>query len=158
VVGSHGGTIAATLDGLGLAVFGVPARHEDDALRAARAALQLAAEASELGLRCAIDTGTVLAADAASTTGPVMRSARELLTLAHASEVLLAAGTYELLRGAVRVHRRAPGVLVLDGLTDAARPRRRDATLVGRGRQLRALTEAFADAVERRRCQVVTLV
>jgi predicted ATPase/class 3 adenylate cyclase len=69
VVGRHGGTVNEFSGDQVVAVFGVPVTHEDDALRAARAALALHAMARDsdepgdvaLELRAGIATGTVVA-------------------------------------------------------------------------------------------------
>src|SRR5438552_10272730 len=55
----HGATVEKFVGDAVMAVFGIPAVHEDDALRAARAALELRSEVSELGigLRIGVNTG-----------------------------------------------------------------------------------------------------
>ena len=59
----HGATVEKFIGDAVMAVFGVPAVHEDDALRAARAALELHREVSALGieLRIGVNTGEVVA-------------------------------------------------------------------------------------------------
>src|SRR6202049_496404 len=59
----HGATGEKFIGDAVMAVFGVPAVHEDDALRAARAALELRREVLALGieLRIGINTGEVVA-------------------------------------------------------------------------------------------------
>src|SRR5207247_670370 len=66
VVTRHGGTIEKFAGDAAMAAFGIPVAHEDDALRAARAALELqAARASlQLEVRVGVETGEVLAGDA----------------------------------------------------------------------------------------------
>src|ERR1700681_2000745 len=59
----HGATVEKFIGDAVMAVFGVPAVHEDDPLRAARAALELRRNVSALGieLRIGINTGEVVA-------------------------------------------------------------------------------------------------
>jgi tetratricopeptide (TPR) repeat protein/class 3 adenylate cyclase len=94
VVRRHGGLINRFTDGTLEALFGVPVTHEDDPVRAARAALELNRRVAALGgaaagrppvrLRSGIHTGSaavVPARDAAGpyrVTGPVARLAAEL--------------------------------------------------------------------------------
>src|SRR5438876_11444666 len=60
----HGPTVEKFIGDAVMAVFGVPVVHEDDSLRAARAALELRREVSALAieLRIGINTGEVVAA------------------------------------------------------------------------------------------------
>src|SRR5438876_6415233 len=50
IVESHGGIVEKFVGDAVMAVFGVPALHEDDALRACRAALEMRNAFSELGV------------------------------------------------------------------------------------------------------------
>jgi class 3 adenylate cyclase len=60
----HGGTVEKFVGDAAMAVFGIPQAHEDDALRAAGAALEMRAGTQALGLevRIGINTGEVVAA------------------------------------------------------------------------------------------------
>ena len=74
----HGGTVEKFVGDAVLAVFGVPEAHEDDALRACRAALEMQARLAVLNeqferrvghaiaLRIGVNTGEVVAGDASS--------------------------------------------------------------------------------------------
>src|SRR5919197_1765817 len=63
IVEAHGGTIEKFIGDAVMAVFGVPSAHEDDALRAVRAALEMRDALPELGIaaRIGVNTGEVVA-------------------------------------------------------------------------------------------------
>jgi class 3 adenylate cyclase len=50
IVERHGGTVEKFIGDAVMAVFGVPRLHEDDALRAARAAVEMRDALPELGI------------------------------------------------------------------------------------------------------------
>src|SRR6059058_6616170 len=52
----HGGTVEKFIGDAVMSVFGVPTVHEDDALRAVRAALELR-DAVEIAVRIGVNTG-----------------------------------------------------------------------------------------------------
>lgn len=54
VIESHGGTVEKFIGDAVMAVFGVPILHEDDALRAVRAAMEMQAALPEIGIRARI--------------------------------------------------------------------------------------------------------
>src|SRR6187431_3555478 len=58
IVESHGGTVEKFIGDAVMAVFGVPQVHEDDALRACRAAVEMREALPELGLRARIGLNT----------------------------------------------------------------------------------------------------
>src|SRR4029453_4577342 len=157
-----------------MAVFGIPRTHEDDALRAVRAAVELRGELAvlnerlqrehdaRLAVRTGVNTGEVVAgnpsADQDFVTGEVAVVAKRLAQAAAASEVLVAAPTYRLVRNAALVEpgenlslkgkaETAPVWRLLGVLTGApAFERRLDAKLVGRRRELAPLRGAFGRA------------
>src|SRR6186713_1526045 len=51
IVESHGGTVEKFIGDAVMAVFGVPLVHEDDALRAVRAAIEMRDALPEIGIR-----------------------------------------------------------------------------------------------------------
>jgi DNA-binding SARP family transcriptional activator len=155
----HGGSAQPYAADEVMAVFGVPAVREDDALRAGRAALELreAAQALELGgdrlsVRIGIDTGEVIAGDAAgargAVTGGAIALARRLQQGAAAGEIALGATTFAFLAHAVEASPRADGASFrLDSLDPAATavPRRQDSPLIAREHDLERLREIFAE-------------
>ena len=62
IVESHGGTVEKFIGDAVMAVFGIPAVHEDDALRACRAAVEMRDALPELGIggRIGVNTGEVV--------------------------------------------------------------------------------------------------
>jgi class 3 adenylate cyclase len=75
IVEGHGGQVEKFIGDAVMAVFGVPTVHEDDALRAARAALEMLEVLPDLGVRAriAINTGEVVVGTE-ERLRPVMRS------------------------------------------------------------------------------------
>src|SRR5947209_5608226 len=62
IVEAHGGTVEKFIGDAVMAVFGVPVLHEDDALRACRAAVEMRDAFSDLGVsgRIGVTTGEVV--------------------------------------------------------------------------------------------------
>jgi len=182
----HGGTVEKFIGDAVMAVFGVPTIHEDDALRAVRAASDLGTALElltaetlrdhgvRLGLRTGINTGEVVAGDPAGgdtfVTGDAVNVAARLEQAAGPGEILLGEATYRLVRDAVDVE--GPVELDLRGksapvrayrlrgidLEAPARMRRPDAPLVGRVRELRLLSHAFERVITDRACQLFTVL
>ncbi len=113
----HGGHIEKFIGDAVVALFGVPAAHEDDALRCVRAAVE-AREAVrvlgddlhtrlgvQLGVRIGIATGEVVvgASPAARTiaTGDTMNTAARLQQAAPVGEILIGAATHRLVHESV---------------------------------------------------------
>src|SRR5438309_4069139 len=63
IVESHGGSVEKFIGDAVMAVFGVPVLHEDDALRALRAAIEMRDALPSLGIsaRIGVNTGEVVA-------------------------------------------------------------------------------------------------
>jgi class 3 adenylate cyclase/tetratricopeptide (TPR) repeat protein len=182
----NGGTVEKFIGDAVMAVFGIPRVHEDDALRAVRAAAEMRRTLEDLNKelerdhavsisnRIGVNTGEVVAADAASgdrlVTGDVVNTAARLEQAAGADETLLGEATYRLVRDAVDAEAAPPIdakgkaepvrawrlVAVREGADGVAR--RRDAPMVGRQGELRLLTEAFDRAVRERACVLVTIL
>src|SRR5437764_8478678 len=106
IVESHGGTVEKFIGDAVMAVFGVPVAHEDDALRACRAAVEMreALPELEVGGRIGINTGEVLAGiEERLATGDAVNVAARLEQAAEPGEVLIGAETLRLVRAAVEV-------------------------------------------------------
>ncbi len=124
VVESHEGTVEKFIGDAVMAVFGIPVLHEDDALRAVRAASEmrerLAALNEELerdwgvtiAVRTGVNTGEVVAGDGSEgqrfATGDAVNVAKRFEEAAPPGEVLLGETTYRLVRDAVEVEPTEP--------------------------------------------------
>ena len=179
----HGGVVEKFIGDAAMAVFGIPAVHEDDALRAVRAACELRealAEPSDeltgshgipLQVRVGVNTGEVLvrAADSGESfaTGAPVNVAARLEQAALPGEILIGEATYRLVQHAVESEPVDPvdlggalgraSVFRVGGIGEAARPLGR-ATLVGRDDELAWLQAAFAGVQAERRSRVVTVL
>jgi TOMM system kinase/cyclase fusion protein len=109
VARQHMGYSAAILGDEVLVYFGYPRAEEDDAQRAARAALaitsaiareaeQLAAKGARIDVRMGVHAGLVIAGDAALTAGSTARLASHLSRVAPPGVVLVTADAHKLLR------------------------------------------------------------
>src|SRR5262245_22541864 len=106
IVESHGGSVEKFIGDAVMAVFGVPAAHEDDALRACRAAVEMRDALPALGVegRIGVDTGEVLAGtEERLVTGDAVNVAARLEQAAAPGEVLIGAATLALVSSAVEV-------------------------------------------------------
>jgi len=168
-----GGTVEKFVGDAVMAVFGVPAAHEDDAFRAVRAAVEMREASDPLGLeiRIGVNTGEVVTGDGTTTlvTGDAVNTAKRLEEAAGAGEILVGAATRRLVAHAAELEavgsvaakgKRAPveAWRVLSTLVGAtAFPRRLDVPLVGRTRELELLERELSLAVRERACRLVTL-
>jgi class 3 adenylate cyclase len=101
----HGGTVEKFVGDAAMAVFGIPRAHEDDALRAVRAAAEIRAAVGRLGLeaRTGVNTGEVVAGRGDTlVTGDAVNIAARLEQAARPGEVLVGEGVHALVRDAVR--------------------------------------------------------
>mgnify|MGYP000049964235 CR=1 FL=1 len=169
----HGGTVEKFVGDAVMAVFGIPLSHEDDALRAVRAATEMRTAIAEHGLeaRIGINTGQVVVGGEGETlvTGDAVNVAARLEQAAPNGEILIGAETRQLVRDAVRVDAVEPLELkgksrpvqayrLLELLGDEAVARHLDTPLVGRERERQRLWRAYEDAVADRSCQLFTLL
>jgi class 3 adenylate cyclase/tetratricopeptide (TPR) repeat protein len=169
----HGGTVEKFVGDAAMTVFGIPQVHEDDALRATRAANEIREAVGPLGLevRIGVNTGEVVAGTGETlVTGDAVNVAARLEQAASPGEVLLGEGTHALVHDAVRVERTSPLALkgkakpvrafrLLELLPDApAFTRSIKAPFVGRKDELATLKRTLAAAVDDRAPQLVTIV
>src|SRR5690242_2115892 len=106
IIESHGGTVEKFIGDAVMAVFGVPVVHEDDALRACRAAVEMRDALPELGVegRIGVNTGAVLTGtEERLATGDAVNVAARLEQAAESGEVLVGAETVRLVRDAVEL-------------------------------------------------------
>ena len=170
IVEAHGGTVEKFIGDAVMAVFGVPQVHEDDALRACRAAVEMRAALPELGLegRVGVNTGEVVTGtEERLVTGDAVNVAARLQQAADPGEVLIGEQTLALARGAVEVGAResldlkgkAQPVTAFKLVSVEAAPERAHAgRFVGRGNELEVIGGAWQRALAEARCEVVTVV
>ena len=182
----YGGTVEKFIGDAIVAVFGVPAVHEDDAQRAVRAAFEMRdalarvneSLAREYGVRIetrtGVNTGEVIvgdnAADQKLATGDAVNVAARLEQAAQTGEVLLGQATYRLVEDAVVVEQ-VPAVEAkgksqplaawrLVGLRPdvPAFARPIVTPFIGRHRELDELRHAFETSVRESSCWLATIV
>src|SRR5437016_1648108 len=170
IVESHGGSVERVIGDAVMAVFGVPVVHEDDALRACRAAVEMRDALPALGVegRIGVNTGEVLTGtEERLATGDAVNVAARLEQAAEAGEVLLGAQTLRLVAPAVEVGEER--LLELKGKSEpvAAHPllavqeapeRSHASRFIGRERELAKLVDAWERALAGPGCQLVTVV
>jgi class 3 adenylate cyclase/predicted negative regulator of RcsB-dependent stress response len=186
VIQAHEGTVEKFIGDAVMAVFGIPRLHEDDALRAVRAAAGMNAALAELnaelerdhgvGLaaRIGVNTGEVVAGDPSAgqrlVTGDAVNVAARLEQAAAPGEVLLGDSTHRLVKDAVEVEPVAP--LDLKGKSEAVpafrlvavreggegHDRHLDSPMVGREKELDLLQRALERAVAERTAHLFTLL
>ncbi len=170
VVERHGGSVEKFIGDAVVAVFGVPAAHEDDALRACRAAVEMREAFAGLGFEGRIGVSTsevVTGTKERLATGDALNVAARLQQAARPGEVLIAEATRVLVGSAVDVEPLEP--LLLKGKREpvpafrllearAALERRHDTVFVGRKHELGLLGEAWGRALAELRCELVTIV
>jgi class 3 adenylate cyclase/predicted negative regulator of RcsB-dependent stress response len=186
VIRSHGGAVEKFIGDAVMAVFGIPRLHEDDAVRAVRAAAAMRGGLDVLNaeleriygvgilVRIGVNTGEVVAGDPSSgqrlVTGDAVNVAARLEQAASPGEVLLGESTYRLVRDAVEVQsvdplelkgkaERVPAFRLVAVRADVAgHERHLDLPLVGRVRELEILDRAFERARTECTCQLLTLL
>jgi class 3 adenylate cyclase/tetratricopeptide (TPR) repeat protein len=186
VIERHGGTVEKFIGDAVMAVFGIPRLHEDDALRAVRAAtgmrdalVTLNADLERdhgvgLAARIGVNTGEVVAGDPSAgqrlVTGDAVNVAARLEQSATPGEVLLGEPTFRLVKDAVEVEQVSaldlkgkeepvPAYRLVAVLADVAgHVRHLDSPMVGRGKELEMLERALERAVTERTSHLFTLL
>ncbi|MES2992405.1 MAG: adenylate/guanylate cyclase domain-containing protein [Pseudomonadota bacterium] len=182
----HGGKIEKYIGDAIMAVFGLPRAHEDDALRAVRAAagmrealLRVNADLLRrhgvaLANRTGVNTGEVVADDDPNAaqklaTGDAVNLAARLEQAAPENEIYLGETTWRLVRDAVEVEaveplelkgktERIPAYRLVSAHGEMGSVRRVDTPVVGRDAELAALAEACAQARVTRSSRLVTVI
>jgi len=185
VVERHGGVVEKFIGDAMMAVFGVPRVHEDDALRAVRASLEIRERLSSLDealrnergvsieWRTGVNTGEVVAGDTAAghrfVTGDAVNVAARLEQAAAPGEILLGETTYRLVHDGVQVEpapelslkgKSAPVAAYRLVAETAAESRvsRLQSPVVGRERPRRLLDEAWEQVLSERICHLFTIL
>jgi class 3 adenylate cyclase/tetratricopeptide (TPR) repeat protein len=173
IVEAHGGTVQKFIGDAVVAVFGVPVVHEDDAVRALRAAVEMreALPRLEVEARIGVNTGEVVTSGGDTlVTGDAANVAARLQQSAAPGEILVGEPTRKLARDAIALEELEPLVLKGKGEPVAAfrlvsvEPdapgvaRRHDTPLVGRADELALLRIAYNNAVKRQGAVLFTLL
>ena len=186
VIESQGGVVEKFIGDAVMAVFGIPAAHEDDAERALRAALAMQARLEELNaeiaarhgvelaMRIGVNSGEVIAGtetDQFMVTGDVVNVAARLQQTAEPGDVAAGERTYLATRGAFSTepleHRELKGKSLpvrawrVLGTAEAARPRGVpgiSSRLVGRERELALLETLYRGSADEARPALVTIL
>jgi len=185
VLERHGGTVEKFIGDAVMAVFGIPVLHEDDALRAIRAAVEMrdaleqlnadleASVGISLATRTGVNTGEVITGDPFVpehlVVGDAVNVAARLQQAAAPGEILLGSDTNVLVHGAAQVDEATS--LVLKGKSEpvmahrlvaliggGVEPMRPEPALVGRARELARLGEEFERTIAERSCRIVTVL
>ncbi len=169
----HGGTVEKFVGDAAMAVFGIPQAHEDDSLRAVRAADEIRGAVGVLGLdvRIGVNTGEVVAGQGETlVTGDAVNVAARLEQAANPGEVLLGEATHAHVRNVVQDEpieplalkgkaEPVPAYRLLELLPDVpAFTRPIKAPFVGRDDELGRLEGTLADAIDSRSPQLATIV
>jgi class 3 adenylate cyclase/tetratricopeptide (TPR) repeat protein len=186
VIERHGGTVEKFVGDAVMAVFGIPLLHEDDALRAVRAAVDMQSElvtisdqlqrdhGTGLKARIGVNTGEVVAGDPSAgqrlVTGDAVNVAARLEQAAPPGSILLGETTHRLLRDAVEAEPVAP--LDLKGKSEpvpayrvlrvrpdtAGHERNLDSPMVGRDKELQLFSQALERIAADRTSHLFTLL
>ena len=186
VLERHGGNVEKFIGDAVMAVFGVPVVHEDDALRAVRAADEMRLALSRLNVdleerfgvrleaRIGINTGEVVVGDPAAqhtiATGDAINTAARLQQAAQPGEILLGRETHRLVSDRVRAGpletfmAKGKSQPVSSWRLDEVRAgaerifRRLDSPIVGRERERDHLHGAYRAALDEQSCRLVTVL
>ena len=173
----HGGTVEKVIGDALVAVFGIPAVHEDDALRAVRAAIEMrdaVAAMGEIEARIGVNTGDVLATGATQgeslVVGDAVNIAARLEQAAAPGTVLVGEGTWALVAHAAHGHQVEPltakgkseplAAWLLESVDPLAPGHRRrlDLPMVGRATELGLVRLTAARTAHLQRPHLVTML
>lgn len=185
VLARHGGAVEKFVGDAIMAVFGVPRLHEDDALRAVRAAYQMRAALHELNdqlqeaygvrlqVRTGVSTGEVLVGQLGSAAnlalGDTVNVAARLEQCAGPDEIVVSGTTFRLVRHdfdtepmpplSLKGKSRSVEAYRIVGTSPRVRsPRQISSVLIGRNAELALLNECLDRSFGAQRCERVTLV
>lgn len=181
----HGGVVERYLGDEIMAVFGVPVLHEDDALRAVSAAVEMRDTLAtlnheletvwgvQLAHRIGLNTGEVFTGIDSQghrfLTGEAVRVTKRLQEAAAPNEILIGEATYKLVRHAVVVEsssaravkhgEKFPAIIVVSVIARATGFQRRfEAPFVGRERQRAMMSAIFDDLINNRTSHLLTVL
>jgi class 3 adenylate cyclase len=186
IIERHGGTVEKFIGDAVMAVFGIPQVHEDDALRAVRAATEIrdalqrlnqelrVGHGLEITVRIGLNTGEVVAGHGESVqtlvTGDPVNTAARLEEAASPGEILIGAATQRLVSGMATTeavepltlkgkHAPVPAYRLLTAPPPSATAERRlDGPMVGRERELRQLMSVLERVTAERHCHLFTIL
>ncbi len=185
IVQRHGGTVNSYAGDAIFATFGVPMLHEDDALRAARTAVEMrdtlailnreleAGWGVKLAHRIGLNTGEVITGNDKQEhrflSGEAVRVAKRLEEAAEPNEILIGEQTHRLVRDTVVVQSNSPRtlkhgetfpalVLVNVIAHTAGFQRRFEGPFVGRERERAAIDTALREVISHRTCRLLTIL
>ncbi|MCA1833668.1 MAG: AAA family ATPase [Actinobacteria bacterium] len=175
----HGGRVEHVLGDMLIAFFGFPVAHEDDAVRAVRAAVDLRTAIERLNavpptvagaryaFRAGIDTGDIVVGGPGASlrdvvSGRVVSAAGRLQQAGGEGDMIVGGGTARLVRGAVVLKPAADigdSWRVLDIVTGApAVPRRLETPMFGRQQELTRIRSTFKRTARSGRPAMLTVV
>ncbi len=160
---THGATVVEAGAGVMTGVFGVAVAHEDDPLRACRAALALAhafeveeGQLGDLGFAIAVESGEILVGEGSLPRGGLIAAVQQLA--GQAGEIVLGPQAWRLVADGVRV-RDEDGRRCLVGVERGADaiPRNLARPLVGRAAELELLLRVFDRSLEARQASLLVV-
>ncbi len=174
IVEAHGGSVEKFIGDAVMAVFGVPHVHEDDALRAVRAAAEMRDALPELALqaRIGVNTGEVVTGTAERlATGDAVNVAARLEQAAAPGDILIGEQTFRLVHGSVEAEPVDPlsvkgkskpvaaqRLIAVHGGAGEEPVRGNESPMVGRQTELRRLRDAYEQAMRDHSCQLFTIL
>ncbi|MFK3967938.1 ATP-binding protein [Ensifer adhaerens] len=185
IIQRYGGFVERYVGDEIMAVFGVPTLHEDDALRAVTAAVEMRDTLATLNQEFEADWGVQLAHRIGLNTGEVftgidrqghrflageaLRVAKRLQEAATVNEILIGEATHKLVRQAVMVESGSPRegkhgetfpAIIVVGVIERATgfQHRFETPFIGRKRQLAMIGTIFADLASNRACHLLTVL